>query len=466
MTMTDAPRLTWRRRVVWVCVAAWTVFVGLALWWLLRGDAGPKVWIVHDPNAIQRIGGEHFQGWFKNDLGLERIYPWFLLGPYVALVASLFPLERGRLGLNLPLNIATCAAFILVSQTISAHTRTAFANVVIVKSDSEQTEQMGRMTGKVEVHISRSEGFFSHKQLLTAEKSAEASPAGLTNVFEEFAPGFKPPRPPGWRKLSLWSTLLDLLAYGAIAGLAHSVHFYGRFREREHRALLLESNLSNARLGALRAQLQPHFLFNSLNAIATLLRRDPRQAEATLMSLSELLRLALSQSDKQELTLREEMKFVEHYLEIQRTRFGDKLRIEVDIEPATLDCMVPALLLQPLVENAIRHGLEPADREGLVRLSARQSNSTLAITVEDDGVGLPKSCGDATEPVASNPSKTGTGIGLGNLRARLEMLYGANQSLELIAREDRGVSVRIRIPCRLAPAELSGAVGSASPMCS
>src|SRR5262249_38174071 len=160
---------------------------------------------------------------------------------------------------------------------------------------------------------------------------------------------------------------LDLLAYTAILGMAHSVHFYRRFREREHRALVLESGLVSARLNALRAQLQPHFLFNSLNAIAALLRRDPRLSEATPLSLRDLLRLALSQSERQEVALREELALVRRYREIHQTRFGDKLRIEEHIEPAALECQVPTLLLQPLVENAIRHGLEPSETAGLVR---------------------------------------------------------------------------------------------------
>jgi LytS/YehU family sensor histidine kinase len=260
--------------------------------------------------------------------------------------------------------------------------------------------------------------------------------------------------------------LLDLLAYGAIIGFMHSVHFYRRFRERERSALVLESNLANARLSALRAQLHPHFLFNSLNAIAALLRRDPRLAEATLMSLSDLLRLSLSQAEKQEVPLREEMNFVNRYLEIQQTRFGDKLRIEQDLAPLTLDCLVPTLLLQPLVENAIRHGIEPAENGGLLRITAHRQNGKLVMTVEDDGVGLTKQAVDVTYstnatladesttlpltrseiPITRVTSRNGTGIGLTNLRARLETLYGREQALELVPRPQRGVLVRIEIP--------------------
>jgi len=264
--------------------------------------------------------------------------------------------------------------------------------------------------------------------------------------------------------VSLRSTILDLLAYGAVTGLVHSVNFYRRLRERERRALLLESNLAKARLNTLKAQLQPHFLFNSLNAITALLRRDPRLAETSLVALSELLRLALSQSERQEGALREELEFVQRYLEIQQTRFGDKLRVEQDIEPEALDCMVPTLVLQPLVENAIRHGIEPAEKAGVVRVSASRKDGKLVLAVEDNGVGLASGNADSGGP--ENPTgfcpslpvpaptftksavwaRPGTGIGLANLRERLQALYGARQKLELTPRATGGVIVRVEIP--------------------
>ena len=263
--------------------------------------------------------------------------------------------------------------------------------------------------------------------------------AGLTNFFQQSYRGFKPPPPPPeLPEISLWSALFDFLAYWAITGLAHSVHFYRRFRERERRALLLESSLAHARLDTLRAQLHPHFLFNSLNAVVALLRREPALAEKTLLCLSELLRLALSQSQKPEISLREEMEFVTRYLEIQQTRFGDRLRFEQELEPVALDCLVPTLLLQPLIENAIRHGIEPTDNAGLVRLTAQRRGGKLVFTVEDDGAGL--NGRDATTG--------GAGIGLANLRARLEALYATDQMLELTPRPGGGVIVRVEIPWR------------------
>ncbi|MBI4663104.1 MAG: histidine kinase [Verrucomicrobia bacterium] len=441
-----------RRRIAWLCVFGWTVFVGLALWWLLRGNAGPTVWIVHKAATPDTPVAERDFGLSWTEIHLQRGFPWLLFGPYVALVAACFPLERGRLRLSLPLNLVACVAFLAASHSVNCRTRVKFSRVTIIKS--EPTPGV-RETNTFQVRIS--EG-------AAAGWRRHVSGTNLANLLGPPHPDFKlPPPPPGERKLDLWSMLVDLLAYGAIVGLAHSILFYRRFREREHRALFLESNLASARLHTLRAQLHPHFLFNSLNAIAALLRRDPRLAEATLMSLSELLRLALSQSERPEIALREELQFVERYLEIQQTRFGDKLRVEQEIEQAALDCLVPALVLQPLVENAIRHGIEPAEKAGVVRLTARRENGNLVLIVEDNGVGLPNSAPDFDElkTAGDRPGATaqlvparspapvpsgGSGIGLTNLRARLETLYGPRQKIELAPRPEGGVTVRLEVP--------------------
>jgi two-component system LytT family sensor kinase len=179
------------------------------------------------------------------------------------------------------------------------------------------------------------------------------------------------------------------------------------------------------------------------------------------VALSELLRLALSQSERQELALREELEFVQRYLKIQQTRFGDKLRVEQDIEPQALDCMVPTLVLQPLVENAIRHGIEPGEKAGTVRVSASRKDGKLVLAVEDDGVGLASSNGDSGGPQNPAPARSsttsvvlasaGTGIGLANLRERLQALYGTRQKLELTPRATGGVIVHVEIPWQPAP---------------
>ena len=224
-----------------------------------------------------------------------------------------------------------------------------------------------------------------------------------------------------------------------MVGLVHAVHFHDRSRERERRAVALEAQLTAARLNALQAQLHPHFLFNALNAISTLLRRDTRAAQEALTSFSELLRLALSHSSQPEVSLREDVEFLRCYVEIQQTRLGDRLRFEEEIDPAAFDCLVPALLLQPLVENAIRHGIEPSPDPGIVRVAIHPQDGWLLVTVEDNGAGL---------SAKEEEHGSGTGIGLQNLRSRLETLYGTQQQVEVTTRNGGGVRVKVEIPLR------------------
>lgn len=458
-----------RPRRVMVFLAVWTVLVFLALWWLIRfaGDQGNAAsWIFHAGDTGRESFAERARDWFRLvHLNFQRVYPWVLLGPYVAWLGARFALERGRLRLNLPVHLAACGLFILASHTINERASSRVARVVIITSQTNIDAQPG--TNRVHIEMSRSASDQLAREeftRFTAQNPRGVPPdmlylhpgksVGLTNLLPDLGTDFKGPHfPPDLPTMRPLSILLDLFAYGAIAGMAHSVHFYRRYRERERRALSLEATLVQARLSALQTQLQPHFLFNSLNAIVTLLRRDPRLAEATLMSLSDLLRLTLSQSEKQEVTLREELQFAHSYREIQQTRFGDRLRFEEEIEPAALDCLVPTLLLQPLIENAIRHGIEPAEQAGLVRLMAQEKQGRLALAVEDDGVGLKGKDALRVETANGEPGArqgTGQGIGLSNLRARLQALYGANQSLEVLERTGGGVSVRIEIPWRTA----------------
>ena len=466
-----------------VCFVGWTIFAGVALWWLLRThalEAGAAGWVVNVDDSHRQTFADRVTDWLRlAHLNFHRVYPWVLLGPYVALLALYFSLERRRLWLSVAIHVAACAAFVAASQMINARTSTPATRIVIINARSERssprretnsdtTNAVERITAEQKSQSLEIKQWAFHDDLgqdrvygfskstgngsegvVTGEHPKGWTPeSGLSNLV---APNFtfKPPvAATGLATVKPLSMLLDLLAYGAVLGLSHSVHFYRRYREREHRALVLESNLANARLQALRAQLQPHFLFNSLNAVATLLRRDVRLAEATLMSLSELLRLALTQSEKQEVSLREELAFVQRYLEIQQTRFGEKLRVEQDIDPAALDCLVPTLVLQPLIENAIRHGIEPSESAGLVRLSATKTDGKLVLAVEDDGVGLSPLPLDTRHSTPLTPR--GTGIGLTNLRARLVALYGTEQKLELVTRPEGGVRVLIEIPWRLA----------------
>jgi two-component system LytT family sensor kinase len=248
------------------------------------------------------------------------------------------------------------------------------------------------------------------------------------------------PMPPwGWRgpgsMVFFRIMAVRLPVYLTVVSLGHAFTFYGRSQERERRSLGLAASLAKARLEALKMQLQPHFLFNSLNAIAELVHRDPAAAEEMLIALSDLLRLTLSTSGEQELPLARELELVERYLAIEHVRYGDRLRFERDVAPGTEAALVPTFLLQPLVENAVRHGLEPRGEAGNLRISTRREGEQLRLTVADNGVGLPG---------GRVPRE---GVGLSNTRARLRELYGDAGTFEL--RSDRGVTVEIAIPFRI-----------------
>ena len=224
----------------------------------------------------------------------------------------------------------------------------------------------------------------------------------------------------------------DIFIYFAIVGVAHAFSFYRRSKERELHAVELTASLAEARLQALRMQLQPHFLFNSLNAIAALIHEDPERAEEMIEALAEFLRLTLRESQGAETPLRREIELVRRYLEIEKIRFGDRLRFDIDAPESTLDLPVPVLLLQPLAENAIRHGLEPRVGPGEIHVGARIADKKLLLTVRDDGAGMPE-----------NPH---FGIGLSNIRERLRELHGDQAALLL--ESGGGTTVKIELPIR------------------
>ena len=220
----------------------------------------------------------------------------------------------------------------------------------------------------------------------------------------------------------------DMLAYWAAIGVIHAIEYY----QEQAR---LDGALRAAELENLRAQLQPHFLFNTLQSISTLIHRDPAAADRMLTHLSDLLRLSLRNGGAQEVPLREELGFLERYIEIMRVRFGDRLQIDVAARPDVMDALVPSLVLQPIVENAIRHGMTSRAERGHVAVRATRNGAVLTLEVSDDGPGLPKT------PAAGNG-----GIGLANTRERLARLYGSASSVEII--DGEGLTVRLTIPRR------------------
>jgi two-component system, LytTR family, sensor kinase len=231
----------------------------------------------------------------------------------------------------------------------------------------------------------------------------------------------------------------DLLIYGGIVGVCYAIDYYRKYREREFAATQLEAQLAQAQLDSLRMQLQPHFLFNTLNGIVGLVRDNKNDAAVRmLVGLSDLLRHALEHSDRQEVQLREELNFIKLYLSIQQMRFPDRLQIDLDIDPATSKALVPNFVLQPLIENALRHGIGRSAGAGSIGISSRRENGSLLITVSDNGAGLPNHW----------QLKTNCGIGLANTAARLQQLYGENHRFDIHNRDGGGVEVEIVIPMR------------------
>jgi len=212
--------------------------------------------------------------------------------------------------------------------------------------------------------------------------------------------------PPLWLRAGF-----NIPIYLTIASLCHAFVYFRRTQQRDRRALELESQLGQARLQTLRMQLQPHFLFNTLNAISTLVQTNPAAAQEMIGSLGQMLRLSLDSGSEPEVPLEEELKFLNCYLEIAQTRFGNRLEVNYDLGPETGNALVPTFILQPLVENAVRHGIEPAAAGGTIEISVRHDGQMLLILIRDSGVGL-----------AAEPSAPG-GIGIANTRARLASLY-------------------------------------------
>lgn len=239
-----------------------------------------------------------------------------------------------------------------------------------------------------------------------------------------------------------------VIAYTAVVAARTSQVQRARAAARAAEAHALARQLAEAELGALRAQLRPHFLFNALNATVALVRdgENARAADA-LLALSALLRATLRGDARHEIALAEELEFVEQYLVIERLRMGERLRVQVDVPARLRDARVPALSVQPLVENAVRHGLRDVPGEAVVAVSARAANGRLELRVTDNGAGLPPTWDDEGAPGTGAPRTGAPGLGLGNTRARLALLYGAQATVRLGAGVDgRGTTAELVLP--------------------
>jgi two-component system, LytTR family, sensor kinase len=233
-----------------------------------------------------------------------------------------------------------------------------------------------------------------------------------------------------------WSCLI----YWMILGGMQAYRYYERYMSSELQLERLEKSYSQARMNALRMQLDPHFLFNALNTISSHVERDPKLTRLMIEHLGDLLRMSLESKDRQEVPLAEELAFLDHYLAIQKIRFGRRLKVQIDIAPEVRYAQVPSLFLQPLVENAIRHGISHRASGGTVEVTAEPVNGRLSIRVSDDGAGLP----------AGWRLENSTGLGLSVTRERIAGLYpdGAG-NMAIHGREEGGTVVEIALPLRV-----------------
>ena len=240
-------------------------------------------------------------------------------------------------------------------------------------------------------------------------------------------------------------TFIDFQRYWYVLMITQAIAFYGKFQERQLVSSQLEAQLAQAQLEVLKIQLEPHFLFNTLNSIAALARHDGEAAELMTLQLADLLRSSLDGVGVHEVPLHRELTFLQKYIGIQQVRFHDRLQVETDIDPRTLDTLVPNLILQPIVENAIRHGIGPRRGPGLIHIATWRDRDDVWMEIRDNGVGLARGRG-------SMPRE---GVGLRNTRERLQQLYNDDHAMVLEDAPGGGCNVKIRVPYRTSSEEVT-----------
>ena len=431
----------------------WSVFAVFVTWRLaVRIPAQRVVFVDIDP-AEWNQAGERIS-WILLRQQLLPMIPWVLLGPFVLWTATKFPLSgRGKRRHALVLLLA---GTVFVSLSHAFHQRAGRLQPLIAPMPAIETWFPPGLDktpgGEFGIPLSRAIGLDPAVEIpesygLPPEVDPRKLPGRIIGREEmkrrieanwarivkrsDATLGGLPESPAGA------AVLLDSLAFVALAVFSHAWVFLRTAKEEKARSALLDLQNVQARARALQAQLQPHFLFNTLNGIAMLTRRDPVIAEEMITSLSELMRIALDGGRKPEIPLSEELHFVDRYIEIQRMRFGERLKVERDISPGTPGLLVPALLIQPLVENAIHHGIEPRGTGGRVCISTALEGEMLVIVIEDDGVGL-----DAAK------GSSGSGIGLGSIRERLAALYPGRHEFRTQVPEGGGARMILKFPAR------------------
>ena len=309
-------------------------------------------------------------------------YIWFAISPIILFLARKYPFDDGRWKTSVPIHLVACIAIALVQLLLDAFVLTRL-------------------------------GYPPNRE------------------FPSFLEAYK--------FFVLVNLHLSILIYMGVVGIWSTYSYYQKYRERELHSSQLAARLAQSRLQVLKMQLHPHFLFNTLNAISELIYKDPESADRMLTDLSDLLRLSFENLEVQEIPLKQELEFLAKYLEIEQMRFHDRLTVDMNISPETLDASVPNMILQPLVENAIKHGIAPRSSGGRIDINAVRSNGHLQISVSDDGLGVP--FGDF-----ENLSE---GVGLSNTRRRLRHLYGDRHRFELEKRDKGGLGVYLEIPFRV-----------------
>lgn len=249
----------------------------------------------------------------------------------------------------------------------------------------------------------------------------------------------------------LYEGFKDYVIYGMIIGLAYGLDYYRRYRERAIQAARLQTVLATAQLENLEHRIQPHFLFNTLNMISAVMHEDVDIADRMIARLSDLLRMAMSRRGRQEVPLAEELEMLDAYVDIMRTRFEQRLTVDVRAADGTADALVPPLLLQPLVENAVKYGVARRDEDGHIEVRVDRRGSRLSLVVSDDGPGA----GEA------GPALLDKGLGLSTTAERLKQLYGDDHGLEIVNGDRGGLQLSITIPFRVEPAGGSDLVGEA-----